>query len=109
MNEPNPIKHLACNKTATNLYLDVVYSPTDALIATGDNKEVMLFHYDNDDFGFLTQVSQPKSEEVHFAAVFPPKKDDQNKELLTANGLYVNMIIYDDKAPSMKILQSEKT
>lgn len=52
-------------------------------------------------------VTQPKTtDNEHFKAAFPPKTQDQNKQLLTVNGLYLNIIIYDEKKPEIKILQS---
>ena len=108
-NDPNPILQLACNKTSINLYLDITYSPTEGLIVTGDNQKVFMFKYKSDAFTYLSEIVQPQSSEVHFAAIFPEKTEDQNKELLTVNGLYLNMIIYDESVPTAMILQSEKT
>ena len=76
VNNPNPISKLTCNKTSTNLYLDVAYSPTEGLVATGDNKKVFMFQYKADALTYLLEVDQPKSEETHFTALFPPKSQD---------------------------------
>ena len=53
MENPNPIQKMSCNHTSDS-YLDLAYESFDAVAATGNSKNLILFSVINNTLNYLT-------------------------------------------------------
>ena len=59
--DPNPVNKLKCNSSSTNKYLDIAYEPFTTVITSGNQKNLILFQYEKDNFDYISEAELPKS------------------------------------------------